>query len=152
KDNLLVLGFRYREVHPPTVRWPLPMKQVRPFGRVGNVVTFRVTVLPEVVGDLNIQGEVRIREPLELDVEVLAHDAAGALSADDEGASDRFGFARRVDDVGDDARAVLLEPREGGGEAQVNVGVRLCELQGLLDDLDALALEHIGKAGIVLEM
>ena len=67
------------------------------------------------------------------------------------GAADRFGLARRIGHLRGDAVGVLRERREGGGEAKLDIGVRLGELERLLDDLDALALQHVGKAGVVLE-
>src|SRR5260370_36315422 len=52
----------------------------------------------------------------------------------------------------DDAGTVLFKTREVGRQAQVDAGMRLCYLERFLNDLDALALEHVRKARIVLEM
>ena len=128
------------------------MEQVRPFLGIGDVVALGIAVLAEVVGDLDVQGAIGIGEAFELDVELLAHDAAGALAADQIGAGNRFGFARRIGHLRHHAVGVLGERGEGRGEPQIDVRVRLGELERFLDDLDALALQHIRKAGVVLEM
>src|SRR5215471_472002 len=137
-------------MHPPAIRRSLPVEQVRPFGGIGNVVAFRIAVAAKVVGNLDVQGEVRIGEALELDV--LAHDAARALGTDDIRARDVLGLAGRIDEIRDNAIAALLESRECGRQAQIDVGMRLRHLERFLDDLDALALEHVWKARVVLEM
>src|SRR5882672_6109814 len=117
-----------------------------------NVIALRIAVAAEVVGDLDVQGEVGIREALELDRKVFAHDAARTLSADQIVARDALGLAGRIDGTGEDAGTVLFKTREAGRQSQVDAGMRLCHLERLLDDLDALALEHVRKARIVFEM
>ena len=54
--------------------------------------------------------------------------------------------------MGDHAIGALLERREFGREAHLDVRMRLRHCQRFLDDLDALALQHVGKAGVFLEM
>src|SRR5262249_30323653 len=49
------------------------------------------------------------------------------------------------------AVAALGEPGEGGREASLDVGVRLGQPERFLDNLDALALQHVGKERVVLE-
>src|SRR5215831_2466312 len=139
-------------MHPPAIRRSLPVEQVRPFGGIGNVVAFRIAGAAKVVGDLDVQGEVRIGEALELDVEVLAHDAARALGTNDIGTCDLLGLGGLINKIRDNAIAVLLESRERGRQAQVDVGMHLRHPERFLDDLDALALEHVRKARVVLEM
>src|SRR5215510_13352993 len=147
----IVLWRRWK-VHAPAVGRALPVKQVRPFVRVGDVVSLGVAVLAEIVGDLDVERAVRIGEALELDAEVLADDAAGAFTAHDIAALDDLLFAGRIADAGDHAVGVLLEGVEGRAQAKVDQRMRLCHLQRFLDDLDALALQNVGKAGVVLQM
>ena len=61
--------------------------------------------------------------------------------------SHRRGWSLRGDAVG-----ILLERRECGREPKLDIRMRLGELERLLDDLDALALQHVGKARVVLEV
>src|SRR5262249_56304754 len=116
---------------------------VRPFDGIRNVVALRIAVAAEVVGNLDVQGEVGVGEALEVDAEVLAHDAAGAFGADQIGARDALRFTGRIDDMGDDAAAVLLEMLEGGWQAQIDARMRLLDLERFLDDLDALAVRTV---------
>ena len=46
----------------------------------------------------------------------------------------------------------LAECRELGRQPQLDPGMRLHQLERFLDDLDTLALQDVGEAGIVLEM
>src|SRR6266436_6669486 len=117
-----------------------------------NVVALRIAVAAEVVGDLDVQGEFGIREALERDLEVFAHDAPRTLGADQIVARDALDLAGRIDGMRDDAGTVLFKAREVGRQAQVDAGMRLCYLERFLDDLDALALEHVRKARIAFEM
>ena len=87
KRGLVVLG-RGRKMHPPAIRRALPVKQVRPFLGVGNVVALGIAVPAEIVGDLDVQGAVGIGETLELDAELLAYDAARSFGADEIGAGE----------------------------------------------------------------
>ena len=66
---VLVVVDRGREMNAPAVRRALPVEQVGIFVRIGNVVALGVAVLAEVVGDLDVDGALRIGEALELDVE-----------------------------------------------------------------------------------
>ena len=84
-----------REMHAPAVGRPLPVEQVRPFLRVGNVVAVGIAVLAEIVGDLDVERAVVVGEALECDAELLAHDAARALAADEIAALDGLLLARR---------------------------------------------------------
>src|SRR5262249_56281257 len=45
----------------------------------------------------------------------------------------------------------LRECRERGRKAKLDVGMRLGQPERFLDDLDALALQHVGKARVVLK-
>src|SRR5215472_10571525 len=118
-------------MHPPAVWRPLPVKQVGPFGGIGNVVAFRIAMAAEIVGNLNVQGEVRIGEALELDAEVLAYNAARAFGTDDIGSRNVFGLTGRIDKIGDDAGTILLETRERARQAQVDAGMRFRHLERL---------------------
>ena len=93
----------------------------------------RVAVAREIVSDLERQRAVGIGEALELDVEVLADDAARAFAAHDVAPGDLFLLARRVLDERGDAVAVLLEAGEHGRHAHVDQLMGLGELQRLLD-------------------
>ena len=94
---------------------------------------------------------LRIGEALELDVEVLARDAARALGADEVAAADGFGFAGGVLDLRAARRRRSARSDELGRHAHLDQRMRLGHLQRFFDDLDALALQHIGKARVVLE-
>ena len=106
----------------------------------------------EIIGDFDVERAIRIGEALELDAELLAHDAARTLPAHQIAASDRLVLAGCVDDMGNHTVGALLERGELGCKAHVDIRMRLRHLERLLDDLDALALQHIGEAGVVLEM
>ena len=93
-----------------------------------------------------------IGETLERDAEVLAHDAARALAADKIAPGDRLRLAGRIDDMRHHAVGILREARKSRRQPQVDAGMRFRQLERFLDDLDALALQHIGKARVVLEV
>src|SRR5262245_11720066 len=102
-------------MYAPAVRGTCPMNEVPPLLRVGDVVALGITVLPEIVGDLDVQGAVPIGETLELDAEILAHDAARAFAADEIAATDRFGFTCGIGHLRRHAVGVLRERGEGRG-------------------------------------
>ena len=136
-----------REMDAPALGRAFPVEQVRPFVGIGDVVAVGIAVPPEIMGDLDIEGAVGIGEALEGDAELLAHDAARALAADEIAAADRLAAGR----LGGDAVGILNKAGEARREPQIDQLVRLGELQRLLDDLDALALQHVGKARVVLQ-
>ncbi len=109
RQRLLVFVLVGREMHAPAVGRTFPVKQVRPFVGIGDVVALGIAVAPEIVRDLDIQGAVRIGEALELDVEVLADDAARALAADQIRSTDVLGFTGGIGDLRGDAVGVLHE-------------------------------------------
>ena len=115
-------------------------------------VAFGIAVLSEVVGHLDVQGAVGIGEAFELDVEILAHDAARAFGADQVAALDGLGFAGRVGHLRHDAIGGLAEGGEFGRQGGFDPGMRLHQLERLLHDLDALALQDVGEGGVVLEV
>jgi hypothetical protein len=127
------------------------MEQVGVFDRIGDVVALGVAVLLEVVGDLDVDGALGIGEALELEPEVLARDAAGAFGADEIGAGNRFGLARRIGHLRDHAVGALREAGERRRQVQLDIGMRLRQRERFLHDLDALALQHVGKRRVVLE-
>ena len=86
-ERLRILARLGREMDPPPVGRPFPMKQVRPFVRVRDVVALGIPVLAEIISHFDVQGPVGIGEALELDAELLAHDAARAFAADEIGAT-----------------------------------------------------------------
>ena len=131
-----------RKVYAPAVGRAFPVKQVRPFRRIGNVIALGIAVPAEVVGDFDVQGAVVVGETLERDAEVLAHDAARAFAADQIAALDGFLFAGGVFHARPHAVGVLREGDEFRRQAQVDIGMRLGHRQRLFDDLDALALQH----------
>ena len=139
-------------MHAPAVRRAFPVKQIRPFRRVGNVIALGIAVTAEIVGDFDVQRAVVVGETLEGDAEVLAHDAAGALAADQIAALDRLLLASGIIHACRDAVGILLERDEFRRQAQVDVGMRLGHLERLLDDLDALALQNVGKTRVVFQM
>jgi hypothetical protein len=93
------------------------VKQVRPLDGIGNVVALGIAVPAEIVGDLDVERAIRVGESLELDIEVLADDAARALPADDVAPLDGFVLAGRIGDAGGDLVGRLLERGEGGFQA-----------------------------------
>src|SRR5215207_9284809 len=101
-------------MHAPAIWRAFPVEQVRPFVRVGNVVALGVAVLAKIVRDFDVERAVRIGESLELDVELLAHDAARSLAAYDIGALDFLRLSCRIGDMRGDAIGVLLEAGERG--------------------------------------
>src|SRR4029434_7378229 len=103
-------------------------------------------------GDLDVERTVRIGEAFELDAEVLADDAAGSFAAYDVAALDDLFLAGRIGDAGDHPIGILLERVERRAQAGIAQRMRLCHLERFLDDLDALALQNVGKAGVVLKM
>ena len=60
-------------------------------------------------------------------------------------------FAGGILDLREHGVAVLLEADELGRHPHLDQRMRLGHLQRFLDDLDALALQHVGKARVVLE-
>jgi hypothetical protein len=152
RDRLRIVPRGGWKMHAPPVGRAFPMKQVRPFLGVGDVVALRIPVAAEIVGDLDVERAIRIGEALEIDPKLLAHDAARAFAADDERARNRLGLAGFIDDFGDDAVGVLRESRKRRHQPQIDERMRLGHRHPLFDDLDPLALEHIGKARVVLEM
>ena len=138
-----------REMHAPPIMRPAPVEQVRPLGRVGDVVALGETVAAEVIGHLDVESALGLGEALELDVEVLAHDRAGALAADEIAALEHLALAGLVVSQRGDAVGALLEAGELGRQPHVDVGVGLGQRQPLLDDLDALALQRVRKARVV---
>ena len=139
-------------MHAPAVGRTLPVEQVRPFLGIGDVIALGIAVLPEVVGDFDIQGAVGIGEALEFDAELLAHDAACAFAADEIGAANDFRFAGRAGHLRRHGVGALGECRKRRRQPQVDVGMRLRERERFLHDLDPLALQHIGKTRIVREV
>ena len=88
----------------------------------------------EIIGDFDVERAIGIGEALELDAELLAHDAARTLPAHQIAASDRLVLAGCVDDMGNHTVGALLERGELGCKAHVDIRVRLRHL-GRLQDL-----------------
>src|SRR6202043_4288301 len=125
RERLFVLVRLGRKMDTPAVRRSFPMKQVRPLVRVGDVVALGIPVLSEIVGDLDVQGAVGIGEALELDPEVLAHDAARAFAAHEVSAAERLRLTDRIRRKRGYAIGILLERSESRAEPHINVGMRL---------------------------
>ena len=140
-----------RKVHAPAFRLR-PFEQVGPLLRVGEVIAVGVTViLVEIVANGDGQRAFGVGVALELDAERFAHDAAAAFGADDVTAADGLFIAGGIGDDGFDAVAVLRERHEFGRHADI-AHLRFTQyLHGFVDDLGALALEHVWKARVVLQ-
>src|SRR5207302_5434925 len=78
--------------------------------------------------------------------------AARALAAHEVSAAERLRLARRIRRKRCHAIAILLEQSESRAEPHIDVGMRPGELERLLDDLDALALQHVGKARVLFQV
>ena len=96
-----------RKMNAPALRRTLPVEQVRPFLRIGNVVAIGIAVPAEIIGHFDIQRAVGIGEAFEFDATFLAHDAARAFGTDDVATLQGFAFARLVLDKGRHAVGVL---------------------------------------------
>src|SRR5262245_42099188 len=138
-------------MHAPSFRWSLPMEQVRPLLRIGDVLTMRISVAPEIVRDFDIQCAVGIREPLEFDIEILPDDAACTFCADDVAAADVFLLAGLVFDQGCDAVRVLGEAGKRRSHSYFDHGIGLGHLEPFVHDLDSFALQHERKFRVVFE-
>ena len=128
------------------------MEQIRPFGRIGDVVAIGIAVFAEIVRHFDVECAIVIGEAFERDAEVLADDAARPLATDDVAAFDGFLFTSGIDHTRLHTVGVLFERHELGRQPKIDIGMRLRHLHRLFDDFDALALQHVGKARVILEI
>ena len=97
------------------------------------------------MGDGDVERAVRIGEAFEFDPERLAHDAAGALGADEIAPANAPRRAVALGEPRLDPVRALLERNERGAHAQVAQLVPRDRGQRLLADLDPLALQDMGE-------
>ncbi len=152
REVLLVFVGIGREMDAPAVRRPFPVEQIGILDRVGDVVALSETVPGEVVGNFDVERALGIGEAFELHAGFLARDAARAFRAREIAARDRFRLAGRIGHLDGHSVRRLAKACEAGRHPHVDERMRLRHGERLLDDLDALALQHERKLGVVLEV